>query len=61
MTLTFRVPCIVNVFQSMTNEMQLYTVFYFCKLPYMFRVDLPPIIWSTILYLQFQLFHDSGS
>jgi len=28
------------------------TVFYFCKLLYMFRVDPPPIIRSITLYLQ---------
>jgi len=36
----------------MTNKMQGYTVFYFCKLLYMFRVDPPPIIRSITLYLQ---------
>ena len=36
-------------FQSMTNKMQRYTVLYFCKLLYMFRVDTPPIIRSTKL------------
>ena len=44
------------VFQSMTNKMQRYTVFYFCKLLYMFRVDPPPIIRSTTLYLQHLVF-----
>ena len=53
---TFRVPCIVNVFQSMTNKMQRYAVFYFSKLLYMFRVYLRPIIRSTILYLQHLVF-----
>ena len=48
----FKVPCIVNVFQSMTNKLQHCTVFYFCKLLYVFRVDPPPIIRSTTLYLQ---------
>ena len=32
--------------------MQRYTVDYFCKLLYMFRVVPPPIIRSTKLYLQ---------
>jgi hypothetical protein len=44
------------VFQSMANKMQRYTVFYFCKLLYMFRVDPPPIIRSTKLYLQHLVF-----
>ena len=52
----FRGPCIVNVFQSMTNKMQCYTVFYFCKLFYTFWVDLPPIIRSITLYLQHLVF-----
>ena len=34
-------PCIVNIFQIMTNKMQRYTVFYLCELPYMFQVDPP--------------------
>ena len=54
--MTFRGPYIVNVFQSMTNKMQGYAVFYFCKLLYMFRVDPPPIIRSTTLYLQHLVF-----
>jgi len=45
-----------QLFQSMTNEMQCYTVFYFCKLLYMFRVDPPSIIRSTTLYLQHLVF-----
>ena len=36
--------------------MQLYTIVYFCKLRYKFRVVPPPIIRSTKLYLQ-QLIH----
>jgi len=36
--------------------MQRYTVFYFCKLLYMFRVDPPPISRSITLYLQHLLF-----
>ena len=39
---TFRGPCIINGFQGVANKMQRYTVFYFCKLLYMFRVDPPP-------------------
>jgi len=40
----------------MINKKQRYTVFYFCKLCYMFRVDPPPIIRSTMLYLQHLVF-----
>ena len=36
-----------KVFQSMTNKMKRYTVFYFCKLLQMFRVESPHIIRST--------------
>jgi len=36
----------------MTNKMQRYTVFHFCKSLYMFLVDPPPIIRSTTLYVQ---------
>ena len=36
----------------MTNKMQRYTVFYFCRLLYTFRVDPPPVISSITLYLQ---------
>ena len=39
-------------FQSMTNKIQHYTVFYLCKLLYMFRVDPAPIIRSITLYLR---------
>ena len=42
----------LEVFQSVTNKRGRYTVFYFCKPLYMFRVDPPPIIRSTTLYLQ---------
>ena len=45
-----------DVFQSITNKMQGYTVVYFCKLLYMFRVDPPPIIRSTTLYLHVEQF-----
>jgi len=31
----------------MSNKMQLYTVYFICKLLYMFRVVSPPIIIST--------------
>ena len=52
----FRVLCIVNVSQSMTNKMQGYMVFYFCKPLYMFRVDPSPIIRRTMLYIQHLVF-----
>ena len=54
--LTFRGPFIVNVFLIMINKMQSYTGFYFCKVLYMFRVDPPPIVRSTTLYLQHLVF-----
>ena len=44
------------LFQTMTNRMQCYTVFYFCKMLYTFRVDAPPIIRSITLYLQHMVF-----
>ena len=40
----------------MTSKMQRYTVFYFCKLLYTFRVDSQPIIRSFTLYLQHLVF-----
>ena len=40
----------------MTNKLQRYTDFYFCKPLYRFRVDPPPIIRSTTLYLQHLVF-----
>ena len=43
------------MFQSITNKMQRYTV-YFCKLLYIFRVDPPPIIRSLTLYVQHLVF-----
>ena len=52
----FRGPCVAKMFPSITNKMQRYTVFYFCKLLYMFRVDPPPIFRSTKLYLQHLVF-----
>jgi hypothetical protein len=39
-------------FQSKSNKMQCYTVFYFWNLHYMFWVDPPSIIRSLTLYLQ---------
>jgi hypothetical protein len=51
-TLSYR----LTLFQSINNKMQRYTFFYFCKLLYMFRVVLPPIIRSITLYLQLMLF-----
>ena len=40
-------PCIVNIFQYISNKMQLYTVNFIWKLLYMFRVLPPPIIRSA--------------
>ena len=37
-------PCIVRIFQYISNKMQLYTVYYIWRLLYMFRVVPPPII-----------------
>jgi hypothetical protein len=36
-----------KIFQYISNKMQLYTVYFIWKLPYMFRVVLPPIIRSA--------------
>jgi len=41
---TFLGPCIVRIFQYISNKMQRYTVYFISKLLYMFRVVLPPII-----------------
>ena len=43
----FMGPCIAILCQQMSNKMQLYTVYFICKLLYMFRVVSPPIIRST--------------
>ena len=40
-------PCIVRIFQYMSNKMQRYTVYFIWKLLYMFRVVPPPIIRSA--------------
>jgi len=45
--LTFMSPCIVNIFQYISNKMQLYTVCFIWKLLYMFRMVPPPIIRSA--------------
>jgi len=39
-------PCILRIFQYISNKMQRYTVYYIWKLLYMFRV-VPPIIRSA--------------
>ena len=54
--LTFMGPCIVRIFQYISNKMQPYTVYYICKLLYMFRVVPPPIIRSANNYLQHLVF-----
>jgi len=40
-------PCIIRIFQYVSNKMQRYTVYYIWKLLYRFRVVPPPIIWSA--------------
>jgi hypothetical protein len=40
-------PCILNIFQYISNKMQRYTVYFIWKLLYMFRVLPPPIIGSA--------------
>jgi len=45
-------PCIINVFQRITNKMNVTQFIYFCNLLYMFWVVPPTIIRSTKLYLQ---------
>jgi len=45
--LTFMGPCIVRIFQYISNKIQRYTVYFFWKLLYMFRVVPPPIIRSA--------------
>jgi hypothetical protein len=57
--LTFMGPCIVSVFQYISNKMQRYTVYCIWKLLYMFRVLPPPIIRSanyiySIWYLSYR-------
>jgi len=45
--LTFMGPCIIRIFQYISNKMQRYTVYFIWKLLYMFRVVPPPIIRSA--------------
>jgi hypothetical protein len=40
-------PCIVSIFQYISNKMQRYTVYLYLKLLYMFRAVLSPIIRSA--------------
>ena len=42
--ITFVGPCITILCQYMSNRMQLYTVYFICKLLYIFRVASSPII-----------------
>jgi hypothetical protein len=49
MNLTFMGSCIVNIFQYISNKMQLYTVYYIWELLYMFRVVPSPIIRSAYI------------
>ena len=46
-SLTFRGPCIVSIFQYMSNKMQHYTVYLYLETALMFRVVSPHIIRST--------------
>ena len=43
----FMGPCIVIIFQYISNKMQRYTVYFIWKLLYMFRILPPPIIKSA--------------
>jgi len=45
--LMFMGPCIVRIFQYISNKMQRYTVYFIWKLLYMFRVVPQPIIRSA--------------
>ena len=45
--LTFMGLCIVNIFQNISNKMQMYTVYFIWKLLYRFWVVPPPIIRSA--------------
>jgi hypothetical protein len=53
---TFKGLCIVNAFQIMTNKMQRYTIFLFLQTAPHVSGGSPPIIRSTILYLQHLVF-----
>jgi hypothetical protein len=56
--LTFIGPCIADVFPSITNKMQFYTIYliiYFCEMLYMFQAVPPLIIMSSKLYIQHRL------
>ena len=49
-------PCIVIIFQYISNKMQRYTVYFIWKLLYMFWVGPPPIIRSVNNYPQHLVF-----
>ena len=51
MFLTFMGPCIVIIYQYISNKMQRYTVYFIWKLLYMFRLVSPPIIRSTYNFI----------
>ena len=57
--LAFMGPCIVRIFQYMSNKMQRYAVYFLWKLLYMFRVVPPPIIRSAnnCIYCNWYLSH----
>jgi hypothetical protein len=50
--LTFMGPCILSIFQYISNKMQRYAVYYIWKLLYMFQLVPPPIIRSANNYLK---------
>jgi hypothetical protein len=47
----FMGPCIVSIFQYISNKMQRYTVYFIWKLLYLFRVVLSPIIRSAYNFI----------
>jgi len=49
--LKFMGPCIVSIFQYMSNKIQRYTVYFIWKLLYVFRVVRPPIIRRAYNYI----------
>jgi hypothetical protein len=49
--LTFMGPSIVSIFQYISHKMQRCTIYFICKLLYIFRVVPPPIIRSANNYI----------
>jgi hypothetical protein len=54
--LTFIVPCIVNVFLSITNKMQRYIILFIIVSAVHVSSGFPPIIRSSNLYMQHRVF-----